>query len=173
MANNFTYSRIYGELRQRIDSGELAPGSRMETEMELRQRYGVSRETVRRALSMLESEGYIKRKVSAGTFVREKKAQYASARYHESFTEQMQRLGKIPSSQIRSIEILTDPPNQVASAMALRTGKKSTVSSGSAWGTASPWPPRLPISASAAARTCTLCFWRTPPSISSTRAATT
>ncbi len=124
MANNFTYSRIYGELRQRIDSGELAPGSRMETEMELRQRYGVSRETVRRALSMLESEGYIKRKVSAGTFVREKKAQYASARYHESFTEQMQRLGKIPSSQIRSIEILTDPPNQVASAMALEDGEK-------------------------------------------------
>ncbi len=124
MANNFSYCRIYGELRQRIDSGELAPGSRLETEMELRQRYGVSRETIRRALAMLESEGYIIRKVSAGTFVREKKTEYAAARYHESFTEQMERLGKKPSSEIRSIEILTECPSAVVAAMGLAPEEK-------------------------------------------------
>ena len=124
MANNFSYTRIYGELRQRIDSGELAPGSRMETEMELRQRYGVSRETIRHALSLLEAEGYITRRVSAGTFVREKKAQYAPARFHESFTEQMHRLGKVPSSEIRSIEILTDLPAQASAALALQPGER-------------------------------------------------
>lgn len=119
MSHDFIYSRIYTELRQRIESGELTPGARLETEMQLRQRYGVSRETIRRALSMLESDGYIIRKVSSGTFVRAQKTQYAPSSYHESFTEQMRRQGKVPSSQIRSIEILTETPPQIAAALQL------------------------------------------------------
>ena len=119
MPHDFIYNRIYNELRQRIESGELIAGARMETEMELRKRYGVSRETIRRALSMLESDGYIVRKVSSGTFVRAQKAQYATSSYHESFTEQMRRQGKKPSSQIRSIEILTEVPAQIGAALRL------------------------------------------------------
>lgn len=124
MPNQFIYSRIYNELRQRIESGELGPGARLETEMELRQRYGVSRETVRRALSLLESDGYITRKVSSGTFVRAQKAQYAPSSYHESFTEQMRRLGKQPSSEIRSIEMLTELPPQISGALQLHSGER-------------------------------------------------
>ena len=124
MVHDFIYSRIYNELRQRIDSGELPPGSRMETEMELRQRYGVSRETIRRALAMLESEGYIVRKVSSGTFVSTKKAQYAPSSYHESFTEQMYRQGKKPTSRIQSIEILTETPPVTSQALQLQEGER-------------------------------------------------
>ena len=119
MSGDFIYNRIYSELRQRIERGELLPGSRLETEMELRQLYGVSRETVRRALAMLESDGYIVRKVSSGTFVRAQKTQYAASSYHESFTEQMRRQGKRPSSDIRSIEMLTELPPQIAAALQL------------------------------------------------------
>lgn len=124
MSHNFIYTRIYNELRQRIESGQLAPGSRLETEMELRQRYGVSRETIRRALALLESDGYIIRKVSSGTFVRAQKTQYAPSSYHESFTEQMLRQGKRPSSEIRSIEMLTELPPQIGSALQLDAGEK-------------------------------------------------
>lgn len=124
MANDFLYNRIYSQLRQQIESGQLPAGSRLETEMELRQRYDVSRETVRRALAMLESEGYIVRKVSAGTFVRAKKAQYAPSSYHESFTEQMHRQGKRPSSQIRSIEILNEPSTQIRRALQLEENER-------------------------------------------------
>lgn len=119
MAHEFIYNRIYSDLRHRIESGELVAGARLETEMELRKRYGVSRETVRKALSMLESEGFVTRKVSAGTFVRAQKAQYAGFSFHESFTEQMRRQGRTPSSQIRSIEILTETPPQIAGALQL------------------------------------------------------
>lgn len=124
MANDFMYNRIYSELRARIDSGELEPGARLESEMELRQHFGVSRETIRRALSKLEAEGYIIRKVSAGTFVRAKKTQYAPSSFHESFTEQMRRQGKQPSSDMRSIEILSDLPPQIASALQLEPGER-------------------------------------------------
>lgn len=119
MSRDFIYNRIYSELRQRIESGELVPGARLETEMELRQRYNVSRETIRRALAMLESDGYIVRKVSSGTFVRAQKTQYAPSSYHESFTEQMRKQGKTPSSQIRSIEMLTELSPQIEAALQL------------------------------------------------------
>lgn len=109
MAHSYIYMRVYQQLRERIERGELAPGARMETEMELCSHFGVSRETVRRALSMLESDGLVTRKVAAGTFVTAPKTQYSPSRRHESFTEQMRRQGKHPSSQILSIEILTEP----------------------------------------------------------------
>lgn len=101
------YARIYNDLRNKIESGELIPGQRINTEIELSKSYGVSRDSVRRALSLLENEGFIIRKVSSGTFVRETKTQYAPYKFHESFTEQMIRQGKHPSSQIRSIEMLS------------------------------------------------------------------
>lgn len=124
MANDFLYTRIYTQLRQQIESGQIPAGARLETEMELRQRYNVSRETIRRALAMLESDGYIVRKVSSGTFVRAKKAQYAPSSYHESFTEQMHRQGKKPSSQIRSIEILNELPAQIRQSLQLSDGER-------------------------------------------------
>lgn len=124
MAHDFIYTRIYSELRQQIESGALVPGTRMETEMELRQRYGVSRETIRRALALLESDGYISRKVSSGTYVRAQKTQYAPSSYHESFTEQMLRQGKKPSSQIHSIEILTEVSPHIAELLQLRENER-------------------------------------------------
>jgi GntR family transcriptional regulator len=44
------YRRIETDVRDRIRTGELAPGARVETEIELMERYGVSRATVRQAL---------------------------------------------------------------------------------------------------------------------------
>lgn len=122
MPGNFVYARIYNDLLKKIEGGELLPGQKMKTEMELCQSYGVSRDSVRRALSMLEKGGFIIRKVSAGTFVREKKTQYAPSNFHESFTEQMVRQGKHPSSQIRSIEMLSDDlPSDICKALELES----------------------------------------------------
>ena len=47
------YRRIESDLRDRIRSGELPPGARIETELELMERHGVSRATVRQALGGL------------------------------------------------------------------------------------------------------------------------
>ena len=124
MSHDFVYMQVYNTLRDRIEKGGLAPGTRLETEMELRRQFQVSRETIRRALSMLESDGYITRKVSAGTFVRASKVQYASSIYHESFSEQMRKQGKRPSSEIKSIEILSELPPHISEALELGTGER-------------------------------------------------
>jgi DNA-binding FadR family transcriptional regulator len=49
----------------------IAPGSRLPTERQLAVDLGVTRTTVRHALSLLESEGRISREVGRGTFFRE------------------------------------------------------------------------------------------------------
>ena len=54
-------------LRARIESGELT--GRLETGHELARRYGVSRETVAKALDTLKSEGLVTSVRSRGTFV--------------------------------------------------------------------------------------------------------
>ena len=52
------YRRIESDLRARIRAGELEPGAQVETELELMERYGVSRATVRQALGGLIALGF-------------------------------------------------------------------------------------------------------------------
>ena len=63
------YSRIAYSLRHKILSGQLEPGSRISSEDQLAEFYGVSRVTIRMALSQLENENLINRNRGKGTFV--------------------------------------------------------------------------------------------------------
>ena len=66
------YRRIADQLRQLIDQGEYAVGSRLPTERELADRLGVSRPTVREALIALEVEGRLRIRVGSGIYVVER-----------------------------------------------------------------------------------------------------
>lgn len=50
---------VYGDLRRRIDAGELGAGDQVPGEIQLSEAHGVSRSTVRAALSRLQQEGLI------------------------------------------------------------------------------------------------------------------
>ncbi|PWW59533.1 GntR family transcriptional regulator [Actinokineospora spheciospongiae] len=67
----FGYREIADELRDRIDSGALAPNAKVPGENELMATYGVEQPTARRALDVLKNEGLIIARRGAGTFVRE------------------------------------------------------------------------------------------------------
>jgi DNA-binding FadR family transcriptional regulator len=60
-------------LQEAIDSGRWKPGERIPTERALSARYGVARNTLRRALQQLEDAGRIVRHVGRGTFVEQAK----------------------------------------------------------------------------------------------------
>ena len=63
------YYQLENVLREKITSGTFTGGERLPTEIELIEQYGVSRITVRQALSALAEEGLIDRKQGRGTFV--------------------------------------------------------------------------------------------------------
>ncbi|MGE0453126.1 MAG: GntR family transcriptional regulator [Vicinamibacteria bacterium] len=67
------YYQLGSVLREKILSGQFAAGQRLPTEADLSAEYGVSRITVRQALSALEGEGLIRREAGRGTFVSEQR----------------------------------------------------------------------------------------------------
>lgn len=66
------YRRIAEDLREKIESGELEAGSQLPTELELRERYDASRNTVRDAVKWLMTRGLVETRPGQGTFVVEK-----------------------------------------------------------------------------------------------------
>jgi DNA-binding FadR family transcriptional regulator len=64
-------TRLLTTFRQAIESRKWLPGHRIPTERDLSAEFGLARNTVRRALKILEDEGAIVRDVGRGTFVSE------------------------------------------------------------------------------------------------------
>lgn len=62
------YFDLMEELRGRIISGEIQAGDKLPSENELSKSYSVSRQTVRKALQILQEEGYIYAEHGRGTF---------------------------------------------------------------------------------------------------------
>ncbi len=62
------YQRIADTIRRQLLNGHWQPGQQIPTERELRQRFGASQITVRRAMQILEQEHLIERRQGAGTF---------------------------------------------------------------------------------------------------------
>jgi len=71
MANPM-YRQIAEDLREQIESGQLQPGQQLRTELELRDRYGASRNTVRDAIKWLMNLGLVETRPGQGTFVVQK-----------------------------------------------------------------------------------------------------
>jgi GntR family transcriptional regulator len=66
------YRQIAEDLRRKIDAGELARGAQLPTEIELRDQYEASRNTVRDAIKWLITRGLVETRPGQGTFVVEK-----------------------------------------------------------------------------------------------------
>lgn len=62
--------RVADELRAAIRSGEYRPGHQLPSTAVLKERYGVSNQTVQNALNVLRDEGLIEGRTGAGVFVR-------------------------------------------------------------------------------------------------------
>ena len=69
MAARPMYQQIAEDLRAQIESGVLEPGAQLPTELELRDRYDSSRNTIRDAIKRLTSQGLVETRPGQGTFV--------------------------------------------------------------------------------------------------------
>ena len=69
-ADRAVFRQLADLLRRRIETGEIAPGDPLPSELRLVQEYGISRTTVRQAIAQLRTEGLVKVERPRGTFVR-------------------------------------------------------------------------------------------------------
>lgn len=93
------YHQLKSQLLKRIETGELAPHARLETEDQLAAAYRVSKATVRQALGELVHAGYLRREQGRGTFVADPRVDQGPTEL-TSFTDDMQRRGLVAASQV-------------------------------------------------------------------------
>ena len=63
------YKQVYNEIKSQINNGNLAPLQELPSENELMQSYGFSKDTIRKALSLLEIDGYIQKQQGRNSIV--------------------------------------------------------------------------------------------------------
>lgn len=63
------YKNLASIIKEAIDGGKLKPGDKLRSENELGKKYSLSRQTVRRALDILEQDGFLKRTRGSGTYI--------------------------------------------------------------------------------------------------------
>lgn len=118
------YYRLEKFLRDQIRSGALKPGDAVPPESQLAQRFGVSRMTVRQALSRLVFEGLIVRHRGRGSFVAEPRLEHTKMFW--SFEEEMQARGSKTAHKL--LDIRTEAAEgKVAENLALPEGTPITV----------------------------------------------
>jgi GntR family transcriptional regulator len=115
------YVRLKMALRDLIGDN-LRPGDRLPSEPELCRQYGLSRITVRQALSALESEGVIERYQGRGTFVAAPKRDEPAA-YFGSFTEEVAAQGRRGSTRLVSSQ-LVNADTRVADRLRIPAGDR-------------------------------------------------
>jgi GntR family transcriptional regulator len=76
---NAMYRQIAEDIRAQIESGELPPGQQLRTEIELREHYGASRNTIRDAIKLLAARGLVETRPGQGTFVVRKMVPYITS----------------------------------------------------------------------------------------------
>ncbi len=97
--NKPLYARIQEYIAELILSGKLAPDARIQSERDISDDLGVSRMTVRRAITELVNEGLLERKHGSGTYVAKPKITYESPEL-ANYTLAMQRRNISVASQL-------------------------------------------------------------------------
>ncbi len=116
------WRQIANHLQQDIASGASAPGSRLPTEAELSQRFGVNRHTVRRALEELSRAGLIRVEQGRGSFVAEDVLEY-TVEPRTRFTEWIRKHNKEPSGKNLQLREISAEAH-VANGLGIRVGAR-------------------------------------------------
>lgn len=100
------YFQLKSFILTEIKNGVYPVGSIIPTEIELHDIFQISRTTVRQAISELVKEGWLERKASKGTFVKEPKDYITSIRFFEPFYRQVIKEGKLHTTELLNLEVI-------------------------------------------------------------------
>lgn len=115
------YFQVSQLIEQAILSGQLAPGDRLENEVSICERLGLSRPTVRRAIEELVGKGMLVRRRGLGTQVVH--GQVTRGVELTSLYDDLVRAGKKPSTKILELKIV-NATAQVAQQLGIGIGEE-------------------------------------------------
>lgn len=116
------YVRLANTIERNITDGVWRMGSKIPSERELIEMYGMSRITVRKAIDELERQGLVERVQGKGTFVVSRGiVQSLGGMY--SFSREMERQGKIASTRLLERGFAAAPHN-IATNLGLEDGAR-------------------------------------------------
>jgi GntR family transcriptional regulator len=92
------YYQLAQAIEQAIATGELAPGDRLENELSLTTRLGLSRPTARQAIQELVKKGLLVRKRGVGTQV--VRSKFSRDERLTSLNDDLAKAGKTPSTRL-------------------------------------------------------------------------
>ncbi len=110
------YFQVASRMQQLIETGVLPVGGRLENEVELAERLGVSRPTIRRAVQYLVERGVLVRKRGVGTQIVHPKVRRPVEL--SSLYDDLAKSGQKPRTQVRTLEVRR-APDHVAEALGL------------------------------------------------------
>ena len=116
------YHQIAQNLRERIQSGALAPGARLDNQRSLAREFGVTLMTLRQALDLLERDGLIARRHGLGTFVARPSIDY-DILHLRAFAGDLTALGENVTTRFLRGGF-TRADRQVARGLGLRPGER-------------------------------------------------
>jgi GntR family transcriptional regulator len=96
------YRQIADDLRGKIDSGEIASGAQLPTEIELMDEYSASRNTVRDAIKLLTTRGMVEPRPGQGTFVVQKINPFVTTLTSDPVTGQGGGEGRIYVAEVQA-----------------------------------------------------------------------
>jgi GntR family transcriptional regulator len=97
------YYQLAQSIEHAINTGALAPGDRLENELSLTSRLGLSRPTARQAIQELVKKGMLVRKRGVGTQV--VRSQFRRDERLSSFNEDLAKAGKVPGTKLLEYEV--------------------------------------------------------------------
>jgi len=114
------YKQIVKSINRKITTGEYPINSRIPSEVSLMEEYGVSRITIRTAITELVEDGVLERIQGKGTFVNSPKSLY-QADDRIGFSRSCQMSGKIPKTELLKIEKII-PSESIGSFLGIPDG---------------------------------------------------
>jgi GntR family transcriptional regulator len=118
---------LYYQLKElilsEIKEGDYKIGSMIPTENDLSDMFGISRTTVRQAITELVQEGWLYRVKSKGTFVSKPKIDQSFIQALGSFNDQISQLGRTPHTELLDFEVI-EAPDYVANELKLQPNEK-------------------------------------------------
>jgi GntR family transcriptional regulator len=114
------YRQIAQSLREQIESGVIAPGAQLPTELELRDQFGASRNTIRDAVKWLTTRGLVETKPGQGTFAMQRLQPFVTTLSADGETglgggegegayAEVRERGRTPSASVPRVEVQFAP----------------------------------------------------------------